>query len=150
LKIVSAVSFLPQGGKTPVATSVDGKPTIHLSKIDSIDGQKQNARTRKSPGFLLPVGRYPRALCPHSQACHVVSSGTVDSEDHSRGQRIDGYYNWLEALHKPGSEMHREARMVLGKDFDPARFDLKEVNWRLSMAFKPAPKKPRKGRNKRD
>jgi hypothetical protein len=63
---------------------------------------------------------------------------------------IYGYYHWLEALHKPGSEMHREARMVLGKDFDPAHFDLKEVNWRLSMEFKQAPKKSRKGRNKRD
>ncbi len=59
---------------------------------------------------------------------------------------IYGYYHYLEALQNSRHEMHEEAVQWLGKDFDPARFDLNEANKRLSMAFKPAPKKPRKRR----
>jgi hypothetical protein len=57
---------------------------------------------------------------------------------------IYGYYHWLDALRDESSEMHADAVEWLGKDFDPARFDLDLANHRLQTAFKPAPKKPRK------
>jgi hypothetical protein len=37
----------------------------------------------------------------------------------------------------------------LGDDFDLARFDFQEANWRLRSAFRPTPKRPRKPRKKR-
>jgi hypothetical protein len=46
--------------------------------------------------------------------------------------------------------MHEDAIDYLGKGFDSARFDLAEVNWRLSRAFKPAKPRSRKARKKRD
>ena len=63
---------------------------------------------------------------------------------------IPGYYMWLDALRDAKNPMHEQALQWLGPDFDPARFDLAEVNWRLSMAFKPAPQKLRKRRRKGD
>jgi hypothetical protein len=62
---------------------------------------------------------------------------------------IPGYYEWVEALGKPAHEMHEEAIAWLGEDFDLARFDLEEINWRLRSAFSPVPKRPRKRRKKR-
>ena len=59
---------------------------------------------------------------------------------------IYGYYNYLEALKNPNHEMHEDAVGWLGKDFDPARFDLNEANQRLSAAFRPAPQKRGKKR----
>ena len=61
---------------------------------------------------------------------------------------IDGYYHWIDSLRDKTSDMHEEAVEWLGEDFDPGRFDLAEVNWRLKQAFKPAPAKPRKPRKK--
>jgi len=57
---------------------------------------------------------------------------------------IPGYYQCLEALHDPEAEMHEQAVEWLGSDFDPARFDLSEVNWRLAASFKTVLKRPRK------
>jgi hypothetical protein len=62
---------------------------------------------------------------------------------------IYGYYNYLEALRDKNHPMHDEAVVVLGKDFDPARFDPAEVNEHLKAVFKPAPKRPHKPRKKR-
>jgi len=59
---------------------------------------------------------------------------------------IPGYYRWIEALHDPADEMHEDAVEWLGQDFDPTRFDLSEANARLTAAFKPVPKRPRKPR----
>jgi hypothetical protein len=59
---------------------------------------------------------------------------------------IGGYYMWLEALKDDSSEMHEDAINWLDEDFDPARFDLDEANWRLKKSFKTAPKKTRKKR----
>jgi pRiA4b ORF-3-like protein len=50
---------------------------------------------------------------------------------------ICGYYERVEALRDAEHEMHEEAIEWLGDDFDPARFDLDEVNKRLAVAFKP-------------
>jgi hypothetical protein len=57
---------------------------------------------------------------------------------------IWGYYEFLAALEDPSHDMHERAVEWLGKDFDPLKFDLQEVNWRLKQCFKPPPKKPRK------
>ena len=62
---------------------------------------------------------------------------------------MHGYYQWLDALRYEGYEMHAEAVEWLGKDFDPARFDLTDANRRLASAFKPAPKRPQKSRKRR-
>lgn len=59
---------------------------------------------------------------------------------------IYGYYHWLEALQDDEHETHEEAVEWLGKNFDPTRFDLNEANKRLSAAFRPVPKRGRKGR----
>jgi hypothetical protein len=59
---------------------------------------------------------------------------------------IDGYYDWLDALRDSSRERHEDAVEWLGEEFDPAHFDLEEVNKRLSAAFTPAPKRPRKPR----
>jgi len=61
---------------------------------------------------------------------------------------IPGYYQWIEALHDPADEMHKEAIEWLGEDFDPTRFDLGEVNAHLTAAFKSVPKRPRKRRKR--
>jgi hypothetical protein len=53
---------------------------------------------------------------------------------------IYGYYEWLEAMQNPGHGMHAQAVEWLGADFDPARFDLHEVNKRLSAEFRPVQK----------
>jgi hypothetical protein len=57
---------------------------------------------------------------------------------------IGGYYQYLEAWSDPDDEMHEQAVEWLGKDFDPGRFDLEEVNWRLAKCFAPAKKRPAK------
>jgi hypothetical protein len=62
---------------------------------------------------------------------------------------IWGFYGLIEALGDRSHDMHEEAVAVLGKRFDPARFNIDEVNKRLAAAFKPAPKRPRKPRTKR-
>jgi len=61
---------------------------------------------------------------------------------------IFGYYQLLESLRDETNEMHVEAARWLGKDFDPARFDLDLANDRLKAAFKQVPKRPRKPRKK--
>lgn len=61
---------------------------------------------------------------------------------------IYGYYQWVETLKNELDPMHDEAVDALGEDFDPARFDLGEVNRRLAAAFKPAPKRKRKPKRK--
>jgi len=63
---------------------------------------------------------------------------------------IYGYYDWVDALHDPKHESHKEAAEWLGKHFDPAHFDLDAINRRLAAAFKPVPKRPRKPRKKRE
>jgi hypothetical protein len=63
---------------------------------------------------------------------------------------IPGYYQWIDALRDKNSAVREQAIGLLGADFDQGRFDLAEVNWRLSKAFKQAPKKPRKRRKKRE
>jgi Plasmid pRiA4b ORF-3-like protein len=63
---------------------------------------------------------------------------------------IGGYYQWLNALKDDSDEMHEEAIDWLGEDFDPTRFDLDKTNQRLAAAFRPAPKRPRKPRKKRE
>ena len=55
-----------------------------------------------------------------------------------------GYYERLDALADKSHVMHAEAVAWLGADFDPARFDIDEVNRRLKMAFRPPPKKKRR------
>jgi hypothetical protein len=62
---------------------------------------------------------------------------------------MGGYYEFLEALRDPDHDMHEDAVAWLGKDFDPARFDLAAANRRLAATFKPAPKHPRKPRKKK-
>ena len=54
---------------------------------------------------------------------------------------IHGYYQWLEAIANPKHEMHEQAVEWLGKDFQPAAFDLKVNNKRLAKLFVSAPKK---------
>jgi hypothetical protein len=63
---------------------------------------------------------------------------------------IGGYYQWLEALRNESDDMHEDALQWLGKDFDPTHFDLKAANKALAVTFKPAPRKPRKKRKKKD
>jgi len=60
---------------------------------------------------------------------------------------IFGYYNWLQALQDPRHEMHQDALEWFGENFEPARFDVNDVNKRLAYSFRPAPKKPRKRRS---
>lgn len=49
---------------------------------------------------------------------------------------IYGYYSYLEALADPNPEMHGDAVEWLGKDFDPAAFDLEVVNSSLEFMRK--------------
>jgi len=63
---------------------------------------------------------------------------------------IYGYYQFIEALRDENNDMHEDAVDWLGEDFDPGRFDPDLVNKELKAVFKPAPKKPRKPRKKRD
>lgn len=62
---------------------------------------------------------------------------------------IDGYYQWLDILRDEEDESHEDAIGWLGKDFDPARFDLDRANARLRATFKPLPKRTRKNAKKR-
>src|SRR5579862_1966844 len=48
---------------------------------------------------------------------------------------IYGYYQWIDSLRNEADESHEDAVEFLGKDFDPTRFDLEEVNARLKAAF---------------
>jgi hypothetical protein len=61
---------------------------------------------------------------------------------------IDGYYDWLDALHDKEHESHDEAVETLGEGFDPTRFDIDLANRRLVQAFVPAPKRRRKRKGK--
>lgn len=45
---------------------------------------------------------------------------------------IWGYYNFLEAIKNPKHEEHEMYKGWLGYDFDPAYFDMEEINQRLS------------------
>lgn len=60
---------------------------------------------------------------------------------------IYSYYRWIDALRDPDDEMHEEAEIWLGEGFDPAVFDLSVANERLTAAFRPPPKRPRKKRS---
>lgn len=46
-----------------------------------------------------------------------------------------GYADWLELLHDEDPLRAEEARVVLGRRFDPERFDVKSANRRLRAAF---------------
>lgn len=61
---------------------------------------------------------------------------------------IHGYYMYLEEIQKGDSEEADWGREILGKNFDPAKFDLDAVNKRLAKLFRPVPKKPRKKKSK--
>lgn len=61
---------------------------------------------------------------------------------------LHGFYLLIAGLADETHDWHEDAMNRLGKDFDPARFDLELANQRLKEAFKPAPKKPRKPRKK--
>jgi len=43
-----------------------------------------------------------------------------------------GYIDFLEAINDPKHEEHDEMRRWIGRPFDPAAFDLDEVNERLA------------------
>ena len=62
---------------------------------------------------------------------------------------IGRYYHWLEAYQDKSHPNHDAAMDVLGKNFDPARFDPDAANRRLKATFKPIPEKPRKPRKPR-
>jgi hypothetical protein len=47
-----------------------------------------------------------------------------------------GYEDLLEAISDPNSERHHELLEWIGGEFDPKRFDLKEVNWELRKIFR--------------
>jgi len=96
-------------------------------------------------GFApLPLPRYARAGDQDHVPVCLAGKNAAPLDDMSG---IPGYYAWLDALENPANELHKDAVNWLGKDFDPNGFDLNAPNRRFSLAFQPAPKKPRKGRS---
>jgi len=57
-----------------------------------------------------------------------------------------GFYEYLDALADKKNEAHEDAVDVLGKKFDPAKFDLALANKRLKATFRLPPKKKKNPR----
>lgn len=163
--------MVPPGGKLTRAAMCDAK-RYHMLPPDPLGPMFDDQEKNDNPADEVMIGRIFTPEC--KQIVYEYDFG--DSWDHiiklekrapwDDGNRMPrcldgqnaaplddmggmfGYYDWIEALRDPAHEMHEDAVEWLGKDFDPARFDLEMANKRLAAAFKPIPKRPRKPRKK--
>jgi hypothetical protein len=73
-----------------------------------------------------------KILHPEVELEHPVSLAGKRSRPPEDCGGISGYYELLEAIRDPKHPDHDDMLMWAGEDFDPERFDMKEVNLLLS------------------